>query len=290
MIKKVFWKKNKKDFTKPLSVLDEYETSILNNLSGKQPKSGFLFGKIAKYKIHIFRILIVSFIVLFIYLIFSFITAPPRYSDAETAVSEKKLEDMMSKAGKFEPRLRSSLELLKEYPRFYKKVVNNIQDIKVKSGVCSYACIYFTYSGRQTMVDLILPDANFSKKTLIFSPKGMGVFNSDSMFASMLIHETDHVEHIESGKLRRASLFLKCNPLINPHISIDSGLASVVHRIDPMEICAQKEQIRFHKASETTSGYEFKNGIFYNFGFFILHIFKVIFQIITSFFKFIFGF
>ena len=71
----------------------------------------------------------------------------------------------------------------------------------------------------------------------------------------MLIHETDHVEYLESSKLRRAALFIKCNPLLNPNISLYSNLSDISHRVKAIEICAEREQIAFHKMTNTRSGY-----------------------------------
>lgn len=78
----------------------------------------------------------------------------------------------------------------------------------------------------------------------------------------MLVHETDHVEHMESSRLRRAALFIHCNPLLNPHISIYSTLPSLEHRLKTMEICAEREQIAFHEATQTYSGYNTETNIF----------------------------
>ena len=127
-----------------------------------------------------------------------------------------------------------------------------------------------------------------NKKTLIINPRGLKSFGSREQFASLLVHETDHVEYIESSKLRRAGLMLKCSPLLNPHISIFSNLPSLTHRLKTMEVCAEKEQIEFHKTNNTESGYEIKHSFVYHFFILVASIFKMILNIFTSIFKSIF--
>lgn len=90
---------------------------------------------------------------------------------------------------------------------------------------------------------------------LYINPKGIERFNSPEKFANLLVHETDHVEYLESSRLRRVSLFIKCNPLFNPHISLFSNVSTVTHRVKTIEICAQRAEINFDKEAGISSEY-----------------------------------
>ncbi len=216
---------------------------------------------------HFIRIFIITLILLVIYIIYCAIASPPRYTEAETVKNAAALNDLIDlKAGATAPLFHQSLALLENYPEYYRKVVNNIQDIQISSGICQYTCIYyrkFNTFYRGNLFDTLMPAANFDKKTLILDPRGIGYFHTPVDFASMLVHETDHVEYLESSKLRRAALFIRCNPLLNPNISITSTLPSISHRVEIIEICAERAQIDFSKQTKTASGYG-SNGLIFS--------------------------
>lgn len=251
-------------------ILNEAQNEVLENIYGKKAKRRMLLNKVKWLRPSLgmgFKL----FIIVFIAFIFFFsITTPPRYSDEETRLAEENLYLALDNAGEFRPIVEESLKLLENYPNYYRKVVNNISGLEVVGGICPSACIYYQLNmrihGFTGMVSAIaFPEANNNDKRLIINPKfGKGDVTPVE-FASMLVHETDHIEYVESGRLRRAALFLQCNALFNPHISINSRLGDLTHRIQTIEICAEKDQIRFHKLSDTKSGYEVENGIYYNF-------------------------
>lgn len=245
-------------------ILNEAQAKINKSFSQSLALSKPKKHNFARLRIYFTRFLIALLMFFCGYALLVIITADPKYTKAETLQNSAKLEKLIAdNAPEFEPTFSSALKLLEKQPGFYNKVVNNIHDIKVKTGYCQYACIYY-----ETFVhplSLEMPEANFSPKTLIINPKGIKKFADAEEFASLLVHEADHVEYIESTKLRRAGLFIKCSPLLNPHISVFSNLFSISHRIKTIEICAEKAQIKFHKATNTESGYEFKNSFLYNF-------------------------
>lgn len=244
-------------------ILDEIEDEMRNKVSKKSKKIKIRFLIWEKIRVHIQRILYASLIFFIFFIVFSFITEPLKYSDSETAITEKRIYELLHETGDVAPKLVDALNVLKKYPNYYKKVVNNIQEISIDSK-CEYACICSTVQIGNTM-ELILPKENNAKKILHINPHWIKTERSNIDIASVLVHETDHVEYLESSRVRRIALNIKCNALLNPNISITSGLISVIHRIDAKEICAEKEQIKFHKLTGTESGYEFNNGIFANF-------------------------
>lgn len=251
-------------------ILDETQSQVFDNIYGKKARRRMIFNKLGRFSAFFKRIGLIFILLFFVFIIFLFITASPRYSDEETRAAEKRLENLLSQAGEYRSIFEEALEFLKDYPEYYKKVVNNIQDIEVKNGLCPYACIYstryYTVTGvTDLMAATVLPEANLNKKILVLNPSGAKRYKDKIQFASMLVHETDHVEYLESDRLRRAGLFIKCNPLLNPHISINSRLSDITHRVQAIEICAEKAQIRFHKITDTKSGYEAENGIYHNF-------------------------
>jgi hypothetical protein len=275
-------------------ILDEAQKEVLDNLYGAKARRKIFFSRFGGFKIHAVRILLISVFVSFAYLFFSLISSPPGYSREETKKAEENLATLLEKTGESRSIFEDSLVFLKKYPQYYKKVVNNIQDIEIKSGVCPYACIYSTgyyviADATDLMMKTVFPEANLNKKILIIDPSGGKRLKTEVEFASMLVHETDHVEYMESGRLRRAILFFKCNPILNPNISINSNLPSISHRVKTIEICAEKEQIKFHEITNTKSGYEAEDGIYYNFPAFMLGAMNNFLSLFFSLFKSIFG-
>ncbi len=224
-------------------ILDEYFDEIINE-GNKNIKHAHFFNKLKRFKF-LGRFFIFAAALLFAFLVFSVITAPPSYSDRETEMNEKIFNRLVEGTGKFEPLFIETLPLLKQYPYFYKKVVNNIKSIEIKKNMSSPMSIYLT----------------FGKGALSINQSYFNYYQDNYKFASSLIHEADHAEYVRSGRLRKMALALKCNALTNPNISINSGLPSLGHRLKPIEICAEKEQIKFHKKTNTQSGYEAKFGI-----------------------------
>ena len=87
----MFWNKsiNKKNSKKnEIDPIGEIEKKIKLNLNNRPQKFIFLYDFIYKYKIRLILIIIFLFIFLFIYLIFSIVTAYPKYSKNRTAISE----------------------------------------------------------------------------------------------------------------------------------------------------------------------------------------------------------
>jgi len=269
------------------NILDEYEKEILDNLHGKKKNRIRLFKIPDRFRIHLRRIVILAAILSAIYFTVFILTLPPRYSDAETKVKGGNFAKAIEQTGEFKPKFVNALNLLKQYPYYYKKVVNNIESIELKKGIrgCPYMCV-LSYMEFRSFWDLLLIERkNIKKPKLIVNPKTMNVYKTNYDLVSVLIHEADHIEYMKSNRLRKLALFVKCNPITNFRISVDSTVPSIQHRVDPMEICAQKEQIKFHKETKTQSGYEIKNGILYNFGRFIIGSFKSFFSLFFSIFK-----
>jgi hypothetical protein len=249
----------------PKEILDEEHQKMIKGWSRNSKILEKIFFIFKRFNSFFIKTFIFVFSVFIFFIIFQIITAPPKYPKSETEKKAAELDILInSKAGSSIPAFKSALEYLKKYPKYYDKVVNNIIDIEIKSGICPHACIYYSiyFSKDMGMLDLMVPEANFAKKTLVINPRGISRYDTEIKFASMLIHETDHVEYIESSKLRRMGLFIKCNPLLNPNISINSTLSSISHRVKTIEICAEKEQMEFHELTDTDSGFEAKNGIF----------------------------
>lgn len=287
----------KNDFQKKQSqedILNEAQGKMMKNLYGSSAKQRILFNKLGWFKPFINKGFYFFVIILFFYIIFQVVTAPPSYSEEETKIAETNLEAALVNTGEFRGIIEDSLEFLSAYPQYYKKVVNNLSGLEVVSGVCPYACIRCTSSTyvvgfTNILAAYVLPEANNGEKRLIIDPKGGKAFKDKVEFASMLVHETDHIEYLESNRLRRAALKIKCSPLLNPHISINSRLGDIIHRVQTIEICAEKEQIRFHKLSDTKSDYEFKNGIYYGFPSYMMRAMKNAINIFSEIIKTIFS-
>ncbi|MCK5416774.1 hypothetical protein KAI92_05100 [Candidatus Parcubacteria bacterium] len=251
-------------------ILDNYEEKIVHKIYKKKLFNfSYKFKFFNKFGIFLKKLSILTISLLIVYFVFNFFVRPIKYSFEETKIAEKRVNLLIEqKGGELKDELRETMNYLKDYPEFYEKVVNNIQDIQINNNICKSL---FSSSGAPAAIQaqvnagynpLKLQEANFNRKTLLLSPNAMRRYNYDSVeLASTLIHESDHVEFLESGKFRRVLLFVKCNPLLNPHISIFSNVPSIRHRITTIEICAQKEEIRFRKQSNTKSGYELRNSI-----------------------------
>lgn len=232
---------------------------------------------------HIRIITIIFIIITPFFIVYKVLTAPPTYTDKETKINGEKFESLIKNTEQFESKFIGAIKVLKQQPRFYKKVVNNIDEIIIEKR-CKYACVV-GYLNLNSFWDLIVSPKYTGKIPLSINPNSINVYDTNYKFASMLIHEADHVEYLKSEKLRKIALMVKCNPITNFHISVDSAVPSIIHRVSPMEICAQREQIKFHKATKTESGYEIKNGLFYNFSKFIFSAFKFFFSLFISIFK-----
>ncbi|MDA3840249.1 MAG: hypothetical protein PF572_04110 [Patescibacteria group bacterium] len=249
-------------------ILNDVQDGIFNSLYGKKAKRRKFFKKHSSLLTHAKRVLIIPIVVYSFVLTCKVIIAAPSYSDEETIKNEAALLKMIDeKGGVTRDRFLSSLKLLKESPAFYRKVVNNIDELEVRDGICDYACVRSSssvvlYNAVDFMAYVVSPDANFNKKILTIDPTGFKHFDNDVEFASMIVHETDHVEYLESSRLRRGALAIHCNPIINPHISVYSGIPDISHRIQTIEICAEKAQIDFHEASLTHSSYDTESNIF----------------------------
>ena len=166
------------------------------------------------------------------------------------------------------------------HPKYYKKVVNNLNDIELNTKTCRYMCVMH-YREIKNFWDLLLAERKaMSHPKLIVNPRTMNYYKTDYDLAATLVHEADHIEYMKSNRLRKITLFIKCNPALNPKISIESRLDDLQHRIDPMEICAEKEEIKFHQTTNTPSAYEIKHGIIYNFFSFLINEIKSFAQII----------
>ncbi len=253
-----FFKKKPKN----QNIIDTYHKEIVDNLSGRG-KESFWEAKILKkkQKYLIMSVVFVSF--LFIYSVYRFIVAPPHYTDEETARSEKIVEKMLPKMGNMEPRLRGALKILKKHPRYYKKVINNITNLKITRSACPYACAF--------------------PGTVFINPRGVNKYaRTDKIFAGVLVHETDHVEFFDSSPLRRKALYIHCNPLLNPQITLSTWIPDISHRLEHVEICAEKEEAKFLKEVDSPSPYGITETFPFMFFRIIIYIFKVIWKIIKS--------
>lgn len=274
------------DKFKDKDTIDEYGKELDKLWRGKNPKKRLILLRLKKHKKRFIRISKFLFIIFFIFVIYKVITRPIRYTDEKTIINREKLEKTLETTGDLKILFDRALDVLKEQPYYYKKVVNNIDKIII-SNRCPYMCVT-QYLKLNSIWDLIISPKNQGQIPLIINPAGLKAYNTDYKFASALIHESDHIEYLRSGRLRKFGLMIKCNPVTNFRISVDSTIPSIVHRVSPMEICAQKEQIKFHKKTKTKSGYEIKNGILYNFSLFIWGAFKFFFSLIAAIFKSIF--
>lgn len=260
------------------TTLDKNKKELDKIWYGKNSKRKSALFKFKKHKIIFVKILIVSLFVFSIFIVYKIITKPIQYTDKETQANIEKLEKNIEEAGNFKTKFNNAINILKNHPYFYKKVVNNIDKIQIKK-VCPYMCV-MKYLELNSVWDLIIAPKSQGETPLIINPESIDVYDNDYRFASALMHEADHVEYLKSGRLRKLFLIFKCNPVTNFRISVDSTVPTIIHRISPMEICAQKEQIKFHKETNTKSGYEIKNGLFYNFALSVLSVFKFFFSFI----------
>lgn len=226
------------------------------------------------------KMLAVFAVIFFIIFITIEILALPRqFSEYETEINGKNFEITVSQTGTYKNQFDNTIQILKKYPYFYKKVVNNIDSIQINNK-CPLMCVSFNYN-YESWLDLIIIPPNKNKIPLSINPSSTNTYNDDYKFTSALIHEADHIEFLRSSKIKKIARMIKCNPITNFRISIDSNLSSITHRISATEICAEKEQIKFHKATKTESGYEIKNGILYNFGRAVIDAVKFFFSFIT---------
>lgn len=95
---------------------------------------------------------------------------PPRYAEEQTRKNEIRLMRLTDqKTGSYRSTFLKAMEILREHPRFYDKVVNNIHDIEIRGWACPYACIYsvsyrYVYGVTDFLRETLAPEANFNKK------------------------------------------------------------------------------------------------------------------------------
>lgn len=260
-------------------VLDEWEKGLAGSRQGGRGRLRFFWARFGRFGSFFRKLFILFLILFFIYAIYRGITSPPKYSEEQTTANGKRFEQLIQNTSQFKPRFEGALKILKQYPDYYAKVVNNMEQIEINTEKCKYMCIW------QSKIYYSFSDAVFSggevigKAKLYINPDNINAFRTDVDFASSLIHEADHVEFIRSGRLRKSLLWLKCNPLVNPKISIDSYIPDLEHRIKPMEICAEKEEINFHKLLKIPSQYEMGRGILRSFWYSIKNSLQLIFSV-----------
>lgn len=254
--------------------MDDYSTS--------NPYLSRLRGSLFKNKRRLIKIGVILAVLFVLYGIYRAIIATPNYSAQATATNGARLEQLLATAGPFQQPLANAVQVLQNYPGFYAKVANNVSELRFEHR-CPYLCILQEVQLSKPW-DTIWGVPYQGVIPLLINPDGLKSFPTSYDLAAALVHEADHVEFLRSSRLRKLALTLHCNPLINLRISIDSNLPSLVHRLSPMEICAEKQEIAFHQASNTASGYEFKRGLIYNFsramfasGKFMISVFKAIF-------------
>lgn len=258
-------------------ILDEWEKELRDNWFGKKARRIILLRRFNRFSGRFRRFFVLSLILFFVYIIYKGLTAPPKYSEEETIINSERFEQLIQNTGQFKPRFEGALKILKQYPNYYQKVINNIAQIEITEKHCFYMCIntgiYYVYSNYWPVV---AKGEIISDPILFINPKSSSAYQGDIEFASSLVHEADHVEFSKSDRWRKLALWLKCNPLVNPQISVDSYLPSIEHRIKPMEICAEKEEIKFHKLFKIPSQYEMGPGILSNFWYSIMSVFQLI--------------
>lgn len=170
------------------------------------------------------------------------LVAHPVYADNITKVNTERFEKIIGiQGGEYKNKFYDALKILKKNPVFYGKVVNNIKQI--------------TYQQDVLHLTGVIP-------MMVYPQTGSLVINvawfrtaEPLDIASALVHESDHIEYFKSNGIRRTALFMHCNPVFNADISVTSSIPDINHRINIVEICAEKAEVDFHKLNGTKSQY-----------------------------------
>jgi len=257
--------------------------------SAKEGKGGAIkrffrkiFRKLAPFKKIIFSFFIIVFILLLVFVIFKIIVSPPRYSQEKTQREAKEFQKLIQQQEpQHQKKLQAAYDILKKYPYFHKEVVNNTDEIKVDTR-CEYMC-----AGRETTLadlkDLILHPPYQGVTTLHINPKHIDKQAPETL-AGSFVHEANHFQFYKSGKLRKAALVVKCNPLFNTDISISSNVPTLQHRVKSFEICAIREENNFHEAVGSNSPHKGKS-VFVVFFYSVIDALKIIWHTFISFFN-----
>ncbi len=165
----------------------------------------------------------------------------PRYSKNKTKANEIRFAQMMDrKGGELKDDIEDVLEKLKPYGRYYELIINNVKYIKyVDKAKCggARAC-----AGGGVIFFAINKDTG---RTFYGLPALAGAARdrATTLFASMMVHEANHLEYQRSSKWRKRFFNIYCSPFLNTNISLYSDLDKA-HAYNTVEICAEKEQIR----------------------------------------------
>jgi len=184
-----------------------------------------------------------------IYLFVLVFTAPPGYSEKETALAEKQI--VVTGSPQFLENHRKTMEFLKKhYPSYYKKIINSPEKIagSLKIGVFVIAGL----STRARAYMAKLSDGTLIKKEIQVNQNPYDQpFQSDGAlyeYAEVLVHEADHIEYAQASWFRNVLLAIRCSPLINWDIALfETAIIDVEHKVRPVEICAIRQQLAFRK-------------------------------------------
>lgn len=223
---------------------------------------------------------VVLLVVLVIYGAYRAILRRPSYPPQATLTRGQHFDELVNSTGEYRDTLRAAMDIIKQYDSYYAKVANNLDGIFFEKR-CHYMCVSHSVDTNEPGNFLVSPPYQDTLPVYI-NPDGLRSYKSSYDVAAALIHESDHAEFLRSSRLRKLALVVHCNVVTNFRISVDSALPDLTHRFSPMEICAQREEIAFHKLTETESGYEFKRGMIYNFSRVIKSTLKLFGQILAA--------
>jgi hypothetical protein len=170
------------------------------------------------------------FLVVFDLLIF-IITLPPTSDRKNFTAKEATLrQNIRTQSGALAPNLLIALDLLKEYPRFYNQIINNVATVFYQPYPCSpYAQAAACVQGYAGATAVYFNTATIEPQ---YNPR---------MLAEIMVHETEHLEYLHSGPLRRWTLLLKCSIPLNPQITFQLSSMDLLHRVSSKEICSERE-------------------------------------------------
>lgn len=189
----------------------------------------------------------------------------PKYTKSETYVNEIEFYELINRdAGDYKDTFIKMAEYLKKYPRYYELVVNNIKKIsfheKIPGGKSNASMA--AGSGGELFVRR--------------SPNGKKATNIDiSGFASVVIHEANHLEYFKRNKWRARFLNIQCSPFLNTNISVMTTGLDADHKYETVEICAEREQLKFANLAHIEEYQLKKHGVIY---YFFLNLKNLIFE------------
>jgi len=191
----------------------------------KSQKLNKIYQKIKRFIPGIAFLLVIT-------IVYIILIQPPHYNPAETESNKQALFNTLLKNDAFSENVISALSLIeKEDKTTFEAIVNNLANIKINP--------------EQSVLAL----TSYPQNQITFAQKFSTPLNSQAdliFFSGILVHEGNHLEYLNSSRIRKLLLGVKCSVVFNPKYFF-STIPSIEHHILPEEICAFKVQEKFYE-------------------------------------------